>query len=78
MSTIDDENWYDTGCHVHPTCLTCPLEQCIFDTTTADLLNRRNVAIVQDLLDGISKQDIADYYGLSVRQIERVKAAFDV
>lgn len=21
----------DTGCHVHPSCLSCPLPQCIFD-----------------------------------------------
>ena len=25
------DNYKDTGCHIHDDCLTCPLDECIYD-----------------------------------------------
>ena len=65
----------DTGCEVHPSCLTCPLPQCRFDThgwLSKEAYSARDAKIIaaRDSL-GLSVSELAKRFDLSQRTIHR-------
>ena len=70
----------DTGCHLHDACLTCPFPVCFYDDPThpafLDLksFQARRAAVLKCLRMGEIQKDIAAELGISVRQVQRIKA----
>jgi hypothetical protein len=71
----DFGRYTDTGCSVAPSCLVCPLPACALD---AGRHAARNAEIVQLTRAGWSKRRLAAHYGLSVRQVGRIRRAAGV
>lgn len=70
----DGRDYADTGCHVHPACLSCPLPACIYD---APQERRANPHTLRDLniraLRGIlSVRQLAAIYGVTPRSVYRI------
>lgn len=72
----------DTGCHVHPACLTCPLPRCVYDETKEEYLasvSARDAEIYaaaqqQQAEDGYDVMALARQFGVSRRTIHRAIA----
>lgn len=67
--------WRDTGCHVHPQCLTCPLVTCIHDRPHGqmDLNVERRLAQVLELKDaGKKPREIALRLSISESTVFRM------
>lgn len=67
--------YQDTGCHVHPACLSCPLPACIYDDPAGSrrgALAARNREIVAALAGGAAFDDVAARYGLHPRTLYRI------
>ena len=68
----------DTGCDLHPSCLTCPLVRCRYDQPGGArklLSNQRDEAIVQlQRRRHLPINEIARRYGISRRTVFRVLA----
>lgn len=65
----------DTGCHVQPRCLSCPLPQCIYESTydpASDEKFRRDTAIVAARDAGTTIPQLCEKFGVSDRTIYRV------
>jgi len=67
--------YLDRGCHVHPSCLSCPLPVCILDDPRAKQraavpAQRRHLARL--LRSGLSVKDAAPIVGISVRKAFRL------
>lgn len=70
-------DYRDTGCSVHPACLTCPLPKCRYDTRGGERAYRlaaRDPLIRAAREAGESIEDIAERFKVSRRTVFRVLA----
>lgn len=70
--------YVDSGCHVHPTCLSCPLPSCLFDAPRKPSqvrTGRRQRFIFYARAREIPWHVIAGYLHLSTRQVHRLAQA---
>lgn len=67
-------NWHDTGCEYHPRCLTCPEEECRFDTPNGlqEDTSGRDAAIRRFKAEGIPVATIMEAYEVSRATVYRV------
>ena len=68
LSRVDD------GCQVHPSCLSCPLVQCVLDTPAqfrGAWVRRRDAEIARLFAAGMRVNAIASRYGLTRRSVFR-------
>lgn len=67
--------YYDTGCNLHPHCLTCPLERCQYERGVEPIITERahaTAATVTHLrLQGLPRAVIAAMLGISERTVSR-------
>lgn len=71
----DFEAYRDTGCQVHPSCLSCPLPQCIYDTARSQQEYERQVtyAAIRRLRDeGVAPKEIARRTNRSIWLVWRI------
>ena len=67
-------HYVSTGCYVHPDCLTCPLERCIYDGKQGKKKNL--ISAIKMMADnGIAAHTIANTVGVSIRTVHRYKAS---
>jgi hypothetical protein len=68
----------DTGCSIHPSCLTCPLVRCRYDEPNGvrNIRGReRDSSIVQvRAVEGLTVRDVAARFGVSRRTVFRALA----
>jgi len=67
-------DYRDTGCHVHPSCLSCPLERCLFDDPRAFYRRRsesRVLAMIVLVSQGLTPTEVARNLGVSRRTVFR-------
>lgn len=63
----------DTGCAESPSCLNCPLPQCVHDTQRyATVKAKRNRLIYEAHEEGITNDELQKRFGLGWRQINRI------
>lgn len=66
----------DTGCDLHPACLSCPEEVCIEDTTASDRYLARNgdrdARILRFRRAGMPQASVARWCGVSATTVRRV------
>ena len=70
----DEINFKDSGCRFSSSCLSCPIEICIYDDPSfiRNLeKNNRYRNIIEDRSKGLSNQQIAEKYNISVRTVHR-------
>jgi transposase-like protein len=73
----ENTQYVDTGCDVHPSCLTCPLVRCRYDEPggTRRLLSEgRDRSIVALRRSGHGVEEIASRFGVSRRTVFRALA----
>jgi hypothetical protein len=73
----DKDIYEDTGCHVHPKCLECPLPECILDDPmiVRKIERQQRDAQVMSLLgQGYGTAEVAEMMGLTERTVFRAKA----
>ena len=84
-------NYADTGCSVHPACLSCPLPRCKYDITPSKGLpssfykarrkevserrTERDVRMKQMRAAGVPVADIAKEFGVNRVRVYQVTAA---
>lgn len=71
------DHYRDTGCWVHPACLSCPLPRCIEDEDEPTLAALRRDARNQDMIQAVESSTLpaaalAQHFGVSKRTIHRV------
>ena len=75
---LDDGYFPDTGCVIHPSCLSCPMERCIYDEPQEgrrETQQRRDQAIYrQYLAQGHDIRALAERFGVSRRTVHRAVA----
>ena len=67
-------DWRDIGCHVHPACLSCPLERCIFEDPRAfhrAALESRVQTMILLFRQGMRPTEVARNLGVSRRTVFR-------
>lgn len=70
----DNINWQDRGCELFPSCLNCPLPQCIEEEPRGKQRLRmlaRDSQMVQMKQQGKSTAEIARFFHLSQRTVQR-------
>lgn len=75
---VEFADYRDEGCHLHPSCLACPLPQCIYDVVggSARLRYLEVQSKVYELYNrGVSAPDIARHLYISRRTVYRHLAA---
>lgn len=72
LTAADDDNpdlffrnYRDTGCALHPACLTCPLPRCIEEERP------ERAALVAARAEGLTVAQVAALFGVSVRTVQR-------
>jgi hypothetical protein len=70
----DDINWRDRGCEFFPSCLNCPLPQCVEDEPRGQQrlrmeARKRMMAELRQM--GKSVNEIAGLFGVSKRTVQR-------
>lgn len=74
----ENTSYADTGCDIHPSCLTCPLVRCRYDDPGGArkiFSEERDRAIIQLSRDGVlSVEGLARRFGVSRRTVFRVLA----
>ena len=69
-------NFRDSGCDLHPACLTCPLPQCRYDDPgwlQREEREQRDQAMLQArILEALPITDLADRFGVSTRTVHRI------
>lgn len=71
---LEDIEWRDGGCELHPRCLECPLERCVEEEPRARQRVRleRRVERMRELRrQGKSTAEIAGMFGVSQRTVQR-------
>jgi len=69
-------HYRDTGCNLHPACLTCPRAVCKHDELGDDSMrDARNAAIIVSLAQGRPARHTAAQFGVSVRLVYRIGRA---
>lgn len=73
---LDFAHYPDTGCQVHPACLSCPLPRCVLDEPPGQRAAARNrerdAAIIAAMQRGESVRQIGATLGISRRTVHRV------
>ena len=67
-------NWRDTGCQLHPSCLSCPLERCIEEVPRGKQrlrLDSRAGAMSELRRQGCTARQVAAAFGVSIRTVQR-------
>lgn len=67
-------NWADTGCILYPTCLSCPMRQCVYEERGGiqALLNReKRNRIILLKQRGVSVRNISHDLAISIRSVYR-------
>jgi len=71
-------NWRDTGCELHPSCLNCPEETCIYDEPRGMQVRRKLARTLQALSlvrsEGLTVEEVAQVMQCSPRTIQRYLA----
>lgn len=70
-------HYMDTGCEIHPSCLTCPLVRCRYDEPGGArklLSEERDRSIIEQQREGRGINAIARRFGVSRRTVFRVLA----
>ena len=70
----DEVNFKDSGCRFSSSCLNCPIQICIYDDPSfvRNLeKNNRDENIIEDRSNGLSNQQIAKKYNVSIRTVHR-------
>ena len=70
----DEVNFKDSGCRFSSSCLNCPSQICIYDDPSfvRNLeKNNRDENIIEDRSNGLSNQQIAKKYNVSIRTVHR-------
>ena len=70
----DEINFKDSGCRFSSSCLSCPIEICVYDNPSLVRnleKNNRDNNIIKDRSEGLSNQQIADKYNISIRTVHR-------
>lgn len=72
-------NYRDTGCSVHPSCLSCPLPRCVLDAGRpgrpwADRVAANTERALEMRSAGMSTRRIAEVLGVSQRVAQRYVA----
>lgn len=66
----------DTGCDIHPVCLTCPLPRCRYDEPgwrQREERDQRDSELLQiRLRNAISVEELAARFGVSARTVHRI------
>ena len=57
------------GCTIHPTCVTCPLEICIYDDDEDETLARR---VIQGHKTKVGTVELASRFGITQRRVKRI------
>ena len=70
----------DTGCHVHPACLSCPLPQCIHDLgqtrfTESRRERQREIAAYRTAHPELALDQIGSLFGVTTRTVNRATRA---
>ena len=70
----EEINFKDSGCRFSSSCLNCPIEICIYDDP--ELVRNleksiRDNNIIKDRAEGLSNEQIAKKYNISVRTVHR-------
>ena len=69
-------NYVDTGCSVHPACLSCPLPRCKYEPgAKSDPYAERNATIRLLMAQGTPAKDVAAQFGLSISGVRHVVRA---
>jgi hypothetical protein len=72
----ENTNYRDEGCELSPSCLDCPLPDCIYDSPHGKrlLLKRRRDEELVSMYrrGGVTRKELARIYGLSVRSVQRI------
>lgn len=77
-SDVDDVSYADTGCDVHPSCLSCPLVRCRYEVAggVRALRNReRDAKITRLRAQGLTGPQVAEQMGVSLRTVMRAGEA---
>ena len=71
---IEGTVYKDDGCHLFPSCLTCPRAKCIYDEPEDEERRReRDAKLTGMLAQGMSNVRCAELLGVSTRTIIRIK-----
>jgi hypothetical protein len=65
----------DNGCELYPSCLNCPLPDCVYDLPrgiSQVKLEQRNEQILQKAEEGVPTKEISRLFKVSVRTIQRI------
>jgi len=66
----------DEGCHLYPSCLSCPLPKCFFDLSVSEQRALGKRAKTDEIRNRLSKgesiSDLAKAFGISIRTIQRI------
>jgi DNA-binding NarL/FixJ family response regulator len=76
----DDINWKDSGCELSASCLNCPREKCIEEEPRGRQrirMSSRSREMESMRQRGKSNADIASFFQVSVRTVQRALAAAD-
>ena len=74
---LEHSHWADTGCAVSSSCLICPLPQCKYDDPywyaryRRGLREQHRMEVMEK--EGLTNQEAADRFGISLRSIFRMK-----
>jgi predicted transcriptional regulator YheO len=71
----EGREWPDTGCELHSRCLTCPFEECQYETT----YEAKREAKIADMMElthklystGLTQKEVAERLNISRRQVIR-------
>lgn len=71
---VDGTHYADTGCAVSPSCLRCPLPQCIHDEPRGRVRAQERREHVRALVEaGVPVREIAARLGISARSAFRLR-----
>lgn len=70
------QQFHDTGCNMHPSCLTCPLPQCRYDEPgwlQREEREGRNAEVLRmRARQALSMDELAHTFGVSTRTVHRI------
>lgn len=72
-----NRHYVDTGCSLAPKCLSCPFPRCRYDVQRSARrlsMSDRNADIRARLRAAIPAAQLAAEYGITIRQVYRLKA----
>lgn len=67
--------WQDTGCDLHPACLSCPLPRCRYDEPYDRHAEERadcDAHVLAALAEGVPRNEVMERFNISNRTLLRV------